>query len=117
VTFPEPEEEVAEVEESVVAEPVEEEPVEEEEEEVQEEVVEEEPASNPKKTVPGVFAFSPDWAPKKKKVRPPQQFSPDGTVIEYIPPVPPSLRVITLSSTGDISIKFSDEVEIPLAWQ
>lgn len=38
-------------------------------------------------------------------------------MIEYVPEVPPSLRVITLSSKGEVSIKFSDDVVIPSSWE
>jgi hypothetical protein len=142
VTFPEPVvEEIEDVKEEEVVneEPVEEQPITEEEDLTEETEVEfkpeinlvkKEPESNskkteqvraivnPKKTVSGIFKFSPNWTPKKKKQPPPQVSNQDGkeVVVEYVPPAPPSMRGITFGSTGDVSIKFSDDIEIPSAW-
>lgn len=62
-----------------------------------------------------MFLFSPDWAPKPRPVRPPQNFSIEE-VEEWKPPIPPSLRNINVDSKGVAEMIFSDSMEYPQTW-
>ena len=43
--------------------------------------------------------------------------SEEGIIEEVLPPAPPGLRAIALGKIGDASMKFSGDVEFPIAWR